>query len=79
LRYEVNTKLTPQEALEQAINFFGHSGQGLEITRKGDFSLVFLGGGGYVAITALPGYKTTIDLETREWDWAVRQFMEKVH
>jgi hypothetical protein len=79
LRYEVNTKLTTQEALERAINFFGRGGQGLEVRSRGDFSLVFLGGGGYVAITALPGDKTTIDLETREWDWAVRQFMEKVH
>jgi hypothetical protein len=79
LRYEVTTTLTPQEALARAIGYFGRGGQGLEITRKGDLSLVFEGGGGYVAITAQPGDKTTLDLETREWDRAVRQFMAEVH
>jgi len=79
LRYEVITKLTPQEALAHAIAYFGRGGQGLEITSQGDLSLVFQGGGGYVAIIAQPGDKTTLDLETREWDWAVRQFMAEVH
>jgi hypothetical protein len=79
LRYEVTTELTPQEALERAIVYFGRAGQGLEVTRKGDLSLVFQGGGGYVAITAAPGDQTTLALETREWDRAVRHFMEAVH
>jgi hypothetical protein len=78
LRYEVTTELTPQEALERAIVYFGRGGQGLEITGKSDLSLVFHGGGGYVAITAQAGDKTTLDLETREWDRAVRHFMEAV-
>lgn len=78
MRYEVNTKLTPQEALERAVAYFGPGGQGLEITSKGDLSLVFQGGGGYVAIAAQPGDKTTLDLETREWDYAVRQFMAEM-
>ncbi len=79
MRYEVTTKLTPQDALERAIAYFGRGGQGLEITRKGDLSLVLQGGGGYVAVTATPGDQTTLDLETREWDRAVRQFMAAVH
>jgi hypothetical protein len=79
LRYEVTTKLTPQEALARAITYFGPGGQGLEITSQGNLSLVFQGGGGYVAITAQPGDKTTLELETREWDYAVRQFMAEVH
>jgi hypothetical protein len=79
LRYEVTTKLTPQEALARAIAYFGRGGEGLEVTSKGDLSLVFQGGGGYVAVTAQPGDKTTLDLETREWDRAVLQFMAEVH
>ena len=79
MRYEVTTKLTPQQALDRAIAYFGRGGQGLEITSKDDLSLVFQGGGGYVAITAQPGDTTTLDLETREWDHAVRQFMAEVH
>jgi hypothetical protein len=79
VRYEVTTKLTPQEALERAIAYFGRGGQGLELTSRDDLCLVFQGGGGHVAITARPGDKTTLDLETREWDHAVRQFMADVH
>jgi hypothetical protein len=79
LRYEVTTKLTPQEALERAIAFFGRGGQGLEVTRKDDVCLVFEGGGGYVAVTTQPGTTTTLEFETREWDRAVRQFMADVH
>jgi hypothetical protein len=40
---------------------------------------VFQGGGGYVAVTAQPGAKTVLELETREWDRAVEQFMRRVH
>jgi hypothetical protein len=79
LRYEVTTKLTPQEALERAVAYFGRGGQGLDITSKGELSLVFQGGGGHVAITAQPGDETTLELETREWDYAVREFMRDVH
>jgi hypothetical protein len=79
LRYEVTTKLAPQEALARAIAYFGHGSEGLEVTSKDDLSLVFQGGGGYVAITAQPGDQTTLDLETREWDRAVRHFMAEVH
>jgi hypothetical protein len=79
VRYEVSTKLTPQETLERAMAYFGPGGQGLEITSKGDLFLVFQGGGGYVAIAAQPGDETSVDLETREWDYAVRQFMAEVH
>jgi hypothetical protein len=79
MRYEVTTKLTPQEALARAIAYFGPGGQGLAIMSQGDLSLVFQGGGGHVAITAQPGDKTTLELETREWDYAVRQFMAAVH
>jgi hypothetical protein len=79
LRYEVTTKLTPQEALERAIAYFGGGGQGLEVTHQDDLSLVFEGGGGYVAVTAQPGTTATLEFETREWDRAVRQFMADVH
>jgi hypothetical protein len=79
MRYEVTTELTPQEALERAIAYFGPGGQGLEITSKGDAYLVFQGGGGHVTVTAQPRDKTTLELETREWDRAVRQFMAEVH
>jgi len=83
MRYEVLTKLSPQEAVQQAIEHFGPEGVGLEIVDQNAACLVFQGGGGHVAVTARPGDtakpKTRIELETREWDYAVRQFMARVN
>ena len=79
MRYQVTTTLTPREALEQALADFGPGGLGLQITSQTNLSLGFQGGGGYIAVTAQPGAKTTLELETREWDYAVEQFMAPVH
>ena len=76
MRYEVTTGLTPREALERATTYFGRGGMGLKAISQTPQSLVFQGGGGHVAITVKPGATTTLELETREWDFAVRQFME---
>ena len=79
MRYGVITEMTPREALEQAIADFGPGGLGLTITSQTNLGIVFQGGGGYLAITAQAGPKTALDLETREWDHAVQQFMARVH
>jgi hypothetical protein len=78
MRYQVTTSLTPREALEQALADFGPSGLGLQLTSQTNLSLVFQGGGGHIAVTAEPGAKTTLDIETREWDYPVEQFMARV-
>lgn len=83
MRYEVTTKLSPQEALQRAIQHFGPGGVGLEIADQNEACLVFQGGGGHVAVTACAENtskkNTRLELETREWDYAVRQFMTQVH
>lgn len=79
MRYEVTTALTPQEVVERASAHFGPQGFGLDNTSRDETCLVFEGGGGYVALTIQPGNKTTVELETREWDRAVQQFMRQVH
>jgi hypothetical protein len=79
MRYQVTTKVSPQEAIEQALAYFGSQGVGLALIDQSDMCLQFEGGGGHVSIVACPGEKqTTLELETREWDYAVRQFMEQV-
>jgi hypothetical protein len=83
MRYEVTTKLTPEDAVQQAIVHFGARGVGLDLTHQSETGLLFEGGGGHVAVIVSPREaskkKTTVELETREWDYAVRQFMSKVH
>jgi hypothetical protein len=78
MRYEVTTRLTPGEALARAIRHFGPQGMGLAVTAQTHHSVVFQGGGGHVMVTVQPGVETTLELETREWDHAVRQFMAQV-
>ncbi|MBM3224722.1 MAG: hypothetical protein FJZ47_13080 [Candidatus Tectomicrobia bacterium] len=78
MRYEVHTELTPREALERALADFGPQGLGLTVLSKANLSLVLQGGGGHIAITVQPGAPTVIELETREWDYAVQQYMALV-
>jgi hypothetical protein len=78
MRYEVTTPLTPREALEQALADFGPGGLGLQLTSQTNLSLVFQGGGGHIAVTAEPATPTTLNIETREWDYGVQQFMARV-
>jgi hypothetical protein len=79
MRYEVSTKLSPPDALARAKDYFGPQGVGLEVVDEHDTCVTFLGGGGHVSVIACLGEKkTTLELETREWDYAVRQFMQEV-
>ena len=78
MRYQVTTLLTPREALEQALADFGPGGLGLQLMSQTNLSVVFQGGGGHIAVTAEPGAQTTLEIETREWDYGVQQFMAHV-
>lgn len=78
-RYSVETKLSPEKAVEVAAVYFGEGGLGLEAVEKNPCCVYFEGGGGHVYVTAGAGEKgTTIELETREWDYHVKQFMRQV-
>jgi hypothetical protein len=78
MRYEVTTGLTPRQAREQAIAYFDYGGVGLGVISQSPHGLVFQGGGGHVAITVQSGVTTALELETREWDVAVRRSKEQV-
>ncbi|MBN1582649.1 MAG: hypothetical protein JXA89_18205 [Anaerolineae bacterium] len=76
--YYVETKLDPEKAIEKAVAYFGKGGVGLETTDQSACCARFEGGGGHVAVTVSNGVKTRVDLETREWDYDVRQFMRRI-
>jgi hypothetical protein len=78
MRYEVTTSLTPEEVIEDALDYFGPGGTGLEVSSQTSQGVVFQGGGGHVAIQIQPGATTTVEIETREWDYPVRQFMARL-
>jgi hypothetical protein len=79
LRLSTTSKLSPEEVIKRAVKFFGPGGYKLEVREQGDCCASFEGGGGGVEVTAAAeGKKTTVELTSREWDYQVRQFMEKV-
>jgi hypothetical protein len=79
-RYSVETKLGPEQTIQKSVSFFGQGGVGLDVTEQGDCCAHFVGGGGHVHVTVAAGERrTTVELETREWDYDVRQFMHKIH
>jgi hypothetical protein len=78
-RYSVQTKWTPEKAVEMAVAYFGEDGLGLEIVEQSPCCVHFEGGGGHVRVTAGAGEsKTAVELETHEWDYHVRQFMRQI-
>ncbi len=79
-RYGKETKLEPEEVLRRAEAFFGDDGLGLKIVEQSECCLSFEGSGGHVTISAArcDPEKTEVDLETREWDYQVKSFMENL-
>ena len=76
MRYEVQTYMTPQEVMEMAISFFGVS-LDLELQSQGIDALHFVGGGGHVTLTLKDEDPVSVELETREWDAQVEEFMAR--
>jgi hypothetical protein len=77
MRYEVQTYLTPQEVIDAALLFFG-TDLALELQNQGIGSLHFVGGGGHVGLTLKDEEPVTVELETREWDAQVEDFMTRI-
>jgi hypothetical protein len=73
------SKLSPTKVLERAIEFFGPDGIGLEVKEQDEGCARFEGGGGYVFVQVCEKEKgTEVDLESREWEYQVKQFMGKI-
>ncbi|MBW2057737.1 MAG: hypothetical protein JRH07_18570 [Deltaproteobacteria bacterium] len=79
-RYGRDTGLAPEEVLRQAAEFFGPDGLGLKVVEQNDCCVSFEGGGGHVMVSAASSEsgRTDVELETREWDFQVRSFMERL-
>ncbi len=81
MRYEVKTELSVEGVFEKAITYFGEEGIGLELEEQTACCAYFSGAGGHVSITVdadANGDQTAVHLETREWDYDVKRFMEEI-
>ena len=78
-RYSKESKLQPQEVLRRAADFF-ETELGLKVAERTECCLSFEGGGGHVTVSAArcEPDRTDVDLETREWDYQVKKFMEEI-
>jgi hypothetical protein len=79
LKLNVRTKTKPEEVVKKALEFFGPGGYGLKVTEQSDSCAYFEGGGGGIAVIACTDDKgTSVDLETREWEYQVKEFAGKI-
>ena len=79
LKLNVRTKRNPEEVVTKALEFFGPSGYGLRVTEQSNTYVSFEGGGGSVTVIVCTDNKgTSVDLETREWEYHVKEFARKI-
>lgn len=81
LRMGKETSETPQEVLNKAIAYFGENGVGLKLVEQSPNTVQFTGGGGHVQVMVSPtadGHKTEIDIQTRDWEYDVKRFLQKI-
>jgi hypothetical protein len=78
--YSAFTSATPPEALRQAIEFFGLTGSGLQMTNRDMTSVRLDGGGGHVQVSAqrAPDGRTELLIETMQFDDDVRRFVARL-
>ena len=80
LKIATKTRLSSEEAIKGAVDFFGPEGHGLEVKNQTADCAYFEGGGGGVNVTACTeGKETSVELESREWDYQVKEFILKIH
>jgi hypothetical protein len=75
MRYGTETKLSTSEVLRKAEAYFGEGGLGLQVTTHDECCISLVGGGGHVTVTVTEGDKTSVDVETQEWDYQVKGFI----
>jgi len=79
LKLSIRTKVRPGEVVKRALEFFGPGGYGLKVVEQNDTCASFEGGGGGVFITAHTDEKgTSVELETREWEYQVKEFAQRI-
>lgn len=79
LRIEIKSKLSPKEAVERAVKFFGPGGYGLKVRESSEDGAAFEGGGGGVVVNATPDKKgATVEIESHEWDYQAKEFIRQI-
>jgi hypothetical protein len=79
IRLGAKTRKDPVTILDQALEFFGPQGLGLEVNRRTADSVYFTGSGGFVQVTVKEeDGGTDVDIQSQEWDYDAKQFLGKI-
>ena len=79
LKISKDTTLQPEQILDKAVAFFGPDGEQLQEKDRDACCVSFEGGGGYVRVSvAEEGDAQTVDVETREFEYQARQFLNRL-
>jgi hypothetical protein len=81
-RYGAETKMSPEKVIDLATKHFAAVSAGLKVTSKTENSLCLESPEGYVTISACKseekGKKTHIELESKEYDFQVTEFLRSL-
>lgn len=72
LKLSFKTSKRRDEIINEAESFFKE--KGLVTKEKGDCCIHMEGGGGYVRVDVVDDGEREVTLETREWEYQVKQF-----
>ena len=79
IRITRQTRLKPAAIIDRASDYFGEGGEGLEENERSLCCISFEGAGGYVAVAVVDEDKhRLIDVETREFEYQVKRFLERL-
>jgi hypothetical protein len=79
LKIARESKLKPEEILRKAVDFYGPKGYGLKITELDNCNAFFEGGGGSVRVSTATSKKgSSVDIESVEWDYQTKEFLNKL-
>jgi hypothetical protein len=79
LKIARESRLKPEELIKKAIVFFGPEGYGLTVREKDKCNVYLVGGGGGVRVnTAASNKGSSVDIESVEWDYQTKEFLNKI-
>ncbi|MFH1383150.1 MAG: hypothetical protein ABIH70_09725 [Chloroflexota bacterium] len=79
LKIASKTKLKPEQVIKKAVEFFGPSGNKLKVTEQSEACVSFEGMGGMVRVDVCPqGKLTEVVMETREFEYQAKEFLQKI-
>ncbi len=78
-RFGKQSRLGPDRVLAEAERFFGTGGLGMEPGEQQPGLRAFRSGGGSVVVRAVSkGRGSDVDIESRQWDKAIPDCLEKI-